>query len=351
MHAGAPAGLGGLARRATQGLRSRLGARGQFFLLASTAPFWDKGERHFPRLARKLSLTLRIIYDKYGNYGRHAIPGYPPSSPPINTSPVQTTYLTMKLKSVSLLAALAAATLGISHSQAAVVDLSNSLSATGSFNGALFFATDQQPAGTGFIDPFLRVQASPTEQGYNTDGGFPFDDKNPHNFQHSVQLSSLATFDVNGTQYFKFMLDANQSGGSNHTFTLTQLQVYTTNNPSQTTTTFNADGTLPLGTLAYNMNIGGSSDNSVITSATGSGKFDAIVYVPVSDFNLNDKYMVFYFAGKGNGGFEEWTAATGAAPVPELGTFFPVIGLLVAVLSTHALRRRQVLQVSRASKQ
>ena len=62
---------------------------------------------------------------------------------------------------------------------------------------------------------------------------------------------------------------------------------------------FNPDGTLPLGTLAYNLNPGGGTTNSVITTATGSGKYDAIVYVPVSDFNLNDKYVVLYFAGQG----------------------------------------------------
>jgi hypothetical protein len=256
----------------------------------------------------------------------------------------------MKRKTaVSLLAVSAAILVAASQSQAAVVDLTTSVDASGSINGALFFATDQQPAGTGFIDPFLRVQASPTEQGYNTDGGFPFDDKNPHNFQHSLQLSTLSTFNLNGTEYFKFMLDANQSGSTNHTFSLTQLHFYTSNDPSQMTTTFNADGTLPLGHLAYNMNIGGT-DNSVLTTATGSGKYDAIVYVPVSDFNTSDKYVYLYFAGKGNGGFEEWTGATGVAPVPELGTFFPIIGLIVAVFSTQALRRRQTLQLSRKSK-
>jgi hypothetical protein len=247
---------------------------------------------------------------------------------------------------VSLLAAIAAV-VSATQIQASVVDLTSGIGATGSFNGAFFFATDQQPAGTGFIDPFLRVQASPTEQGYNTDGGFPFDDKNPHNFQHSLQLSSLAQFNVNGTQYFKFMLDANQSGATNHTFTMTQLQFYTSNDPAQMTTTFNADGTLPLGHLAYNMNIGGGTDNSVITTAKGSGKFDAIVYVPVSDFNLSDKFVYLYFAGKGNGGFEEWTGAAGVAPVPELGTLFPVIGLLVAVVSTQVLRRRHALELSK----
>src|SRR5205085_6377073 len=153
----------------------------------------------------------------------------------------------MKTKTaVSLLAAMAAAAAFVAtQAQASVIDLTTGADASGSFNGALFFATDQQPAGTGFIDSFLRVQASPNEQGYNTDGAFPFDDKNPHNFQHSVQLSSLSTFAVNGTEYFKFMLDADQSGGSMHTFTMTQLQFYTSNNGAQTTTSFSADGTLP----------------------------------------------------------------------------------------------------------
>jgi hypothetical protein len=257
----------------------------------------------------------------------------------------------MKSKTaISLFGAVTAFLGTASLTQAAVVDLTTSLTASGSINGALFFATDQQPAGTGFIDSFLRVQASPFEQGYNTDGGFPFDDKHPHNYQHSIQLTSLSTFDLNGTRYFKFMLDADQNGPSNHTFTLTQLQFYTSNDPAQMTTTFNADGTLPLGNLAYNMNIGGGTENSVLTTATGSGKYDAIVYVPVNNFNLNDQFVYLYFAGMGNAGFEEWTAATGVAPIPEFSTFFPLIGLLVAVFSTQALRRRQTLQLSRQSK-
>jgi hypothetical protein len=229
---------------------------------------------------------------------------------------------------------------------ATVVDLTTSLSASGSINSALFFASDQQAAGTGFIDPFLRVQASPTEQGYNTDGGFPFDDKNPHNFQHSVLLSSLMQFNLNGTEYFKFTLDANQSGASNHTFTMTQLQIYTANSGSLLPTSLNADGTIALGSLVYNMNAGGTT-NTVVTTATGSGKYDAVVYIPVSLFNLSDKYVYLYFAGQGNGGFEEWNAATGVNPIPEASTFFPIIGLLAAVFSTQFVRRRQLQHVSK----
>ena len=253
----------------------------------------------------------------------------------------------IRVPSISALLIAAAALLITTGARATIVDLTTGANASGQIGDALFFATDQQPAGTGFIDPFLRVQASPTEQGYNTDGGFPFDDKNPHNFQHSVLMSSLMQFDINGTEYFKFMLDANQSGNSNHTFTLTQLQVYTSNNGSSMTTAFNPDGTLALGTLAYNLNPGGGTSNSVLTTATGSGKYDAIVYVPVSDFNLNNKYMILYFAGQGNGGFEEWTVATGIAPIPEASTIFPIIGLLAAVFSTQFVRRRQLQHVSK----
>jgi len=245
---------------------------------------------------------------------------------------------THSLRTVLLVIFAALASGATSFAQ--VVDITPNGS-NGLINGARFFETDQQPAGTGFIDPFLRVQASPFERGYNTDGGFPFDDKNPHNFQHSVLLSSLETFTLNGIAYFKFMLDANQSGQSGHTFTLNQLQVYTGNNPSQMTTTFNADGTLPLGNLAYNLNPGGGNANSVLTHATGSGAYDAVVFIPMSDFNLSDTYVTLYFAGQGNGGFEEWTAAQGPQQVPEPSSLGLILLVGVGVGTRRWLKTRR----------
>jgi hypothetical protein len=213
---------------------------------------------------------------------------------------------------------------------------------SGTINGALFTQTDQQPAGTGFIDPFLRVQEKPTEQGYNTDGGFPFDDKHPHNYQHSILQSSLAVFVVNGVSYYKFMLDSNQSGTSysQHTLSVDQLQIYTSNNPSQTTQTFKPDGTLAFDAtthLAYNLNVGGLTSNSVLTTATGSGKADMYAYIPTSDFIATDKYVILYFFSGGkfpsSGGFEEWVAFTKQQSVPEgTSTFvlsFFALGALV----------------------
>ena len=267
----------------------------------------------------------------------------------------------MKIKTMKSLSAAIAAVGLLSFSitaNATVVDLTTGLDAHGEINGALFFATDQQPAGTGFIDPFLRVQAhgnNTFEQGYNTDGGFPFDDKHPHNFQHSLLLSSLATFNLNGTAYYKFMLDANQSGTSNHQFSLDRLQLYTSNNPGLTTESFsiNSNGVrvLDLGHLAYTMNMNAGSGDWVKTTSTGSGRFDAIMYVPVANFNQSDRYVYLYFASGDNiaasGGFEEWTAEMGANPIPEAGALFPIVGLLAAIFSTQYLRRRELLRVNK----
>ena len=175
-----------------------------------------------------------------------------------------------------------------SRLSAQVVDVT-AAGSSGSINGALFFNTDQQPAGTGFIDSFLRVQNNGFEHGYNTDGGFPLDDKTPHNYQHSLLLSDLATFTLNGTAYYKFMLDSNQSGNSAHTFTLDRFQIYSSNDPSITSDTFTTDGsglrTLPLGNLAYTMNNNDGTGAYVLTTANGSGRYDMYTYVPVSDFN------------------------------------------------------------------
>jgi hypothetical protein len=59
---------------------------------------------------------------------------------------------------------------------ATIVDLTGS-NDSGTINGAQFVFTTPQPTGTGVIQPFLRVENTPIEQGYNTSGGTPFDDK------------------------------------------------------------------------------------------------------------------------------------------------------------------------------
>lgn len=250
---------------------------------------------------------------------------------------------------LSVLILAAAFLVAIGTARATIVDLTTGPDASGEINGALFFATQQQPVGTGFIDPFLRIQEKGFEQGYNTDGGFPFDDKHPHNFQHSLLISDLTPTIFNGTPYLVFMLDSNQSGNSftEHVLEMTKLQIFTTNDPNQTTEAFNGAGILQLnGTLVYNL-----GNNAVLTTATGSGKADMFMYIPANLVQTGEQYLVLYSAFgndiPSDGGFEEWVFIPGTVPIPETGTFFPVIGLLIAVLSTRVLRRRKIAQLAR----
>jgi hypothetical protein len=233
--------------------------------------------------------------------------------------------------------------------QATIIDLTTGPDASGEIDGALFYATQQQPTGTGTFQPFLRIDSkADIEQGYNTDGGFPFDDKTPHNFQHSLLISELTGTLINGTAYYVFELDSNQAGNSytQHEIDLTKLQIFTSNDPSQTVTTF-TNGILDLsGTLVYNL-----GDNVVKATAQGSGKADFFMYIPVSVLATGEQYLYLYCAFGNSipsiGGFEEWIFIPGVLPIPEMGTFFPVIGLLVAVLSTRVLRRRKIAQLAR----
>src|SRR5438128_3887736 len=74
---------------------------------------------------------------------------------------------------------------------ATVVDLTGS-NDSGAINGAQFVFTTPQPTGTGVIQPFLRVENTPIEQGYNTSGGTPFDDK-AGPWTHDLTFGDLQT--------------------------------------------------------------------------------------------------------------------------------------------------------------
>jgi hypothetical protein len=236
--------------------------------------------------------------------------------------------------------------------QATVVDLVNNDQGTitNQYGTAIFQFTQPQPTGTGYIDPFLRVQASPTEQGYNTSGGTPFDDKGGP-WTHDIQFSDLQStaVTINGTSYFKILVDLNEPNGAKSTIDLTNLQFYTSATGSKTTTNLSQ-----LGTLRYSMDTAGG-DNTVQFDAGrnhGSGSGDAFLYIPTTAFagtNANDFVYMYVNFGDADmttaGGFEEFTLVPNLTPVPEMSALFPIVGLLVAVGSTQILRRRRAAQV------
>ena len=234
--------------------------------------------------------------------------------------------------------------LATTPAQATIVDLIHGDS--GIINGAQFDWTPEQPTGTGNIQPFLRVHNDPVEQGYNTSGApVPFDDKvGP--WTHNVTFANLqaTTVIVGNTSYFKLLLDINQSN-SHPLLSLDQLQFYTSPTGSQTTTNISS-----LGTLRYSFSPG----DAVYLDASrnhGSGSGDMFAYLPTSAFaGTSSSDFVYLYSHLGNthpsnDGFEEWSLVVN--PVPEASTFFPVIGLIVAVVSTYELRRRKLKQMAR----
>jgi len=74
----------------------------------------------------------------------------------------------------------------------------------------------------------------------------------------------------------------------------------------------------------------------VKATAQGSGKADFFMYIPVDLVKTGEQYLYLYSTFDNSiassGGFEEWVFIGGPVAIPEMGTFFPVIGLLVAVL-------------------
>ena len=118
----------------------------------------------------------------------------------------------------------------------------NSVTGTAAIGGS-FLAQQMslQPTGTGVIDPFLRIQMTGSEQGYNTSLGTPYDDK-AGIWTHALLLSDIPIVTINGTSYRQFGLDINESsGGKNLFLSLNQVQIFQTNGDRMNDTLTPAD--------------------------------------------------------------------------------------------------------------
>ncbi len=249
--------------------------------------------------------------------------------------------------SFSLQVALAAAALAftVSASQATVLDLGSS--GSGSVGGALFSTTDIQPTGTGVFDPFLSIQNTPTEQGYNGSNG-NFDTKRVPQWTHEILFSQMQITTINGSQYYGFLVDVNEPNGVKAPISLDSLRLWTSST-IQTSTSTDANGKFngSLGTLVFDLGAG----NSVhyIDQQRGSGSGDINIFIPVSDFagTKPTDYVYMYQAwgssDMSEGGFEETAMIAGAVPVPEVAPssiLFGFLGLVVAASSRRALGGR-----------
>ena len=251
----------------------------------------------------------------------------------------------MKVKSI--LALGLAAAFAASTANAVVLDLSQQNS--GTVNGALFEIGSIHPAGTGVFEPFLTIQNNGMEQGYNASNN-NFDTKRVPQWNHEIRFSDLQQTTINGVAYFGFAIDVNEpNGGGKDDISLLGLSLYTSSTIQNSTST-NKNGVFngSLGTLRYDL---GNNEVYYVDQHRGSGESDINVYIPVSLFagtQANDYvYMYQRWGGADSmseGGFEETRLIAGITPIPELSSFFPIIGLMVAVGATSALRRRKMAQ-------
>jgi len=233
---------------------------------------------------------------------------------------------------------------------------------TGASNDQFVVSYDfSQPAGTGYIDPFLQVKTNETfERAYNTDaigvnGTKVLDAGDTSNYNHSITLGQIPIVSIGGVRYREFALDANQQ--FNGPISLTQVQLFVSTDPGATYSNLTEASGSQAAVISFSgltqvfQMSGGSTQYDVhIDSGHGSGTADMFIYVADNVFNGQaDSSKVTLFSQFGNppgtlganDGFEEWKLRTGvAAPaVPEPSTL-AIAGLGALGFAGYGLRRR-----------
>ena len=100
--------------------------------------------------------------------------------------------------------------------------------ASATINGAIFVQYDpSDSAGTGLFKPFLQIDASPSEKGYNTEGDLQFDTKGGTSGNtRGILLSDFPMVMTGGDWYRELQIDVNESGIGN-LIDLTEFQIFT----------------------------------------------------------------------------------------------------------------------------
>lgn len=227
-------------------------------------------------------------------------------------------------------------------SSARAIDLTTS-GATATVQSVIFVEGNAFPSATDVHQPFLRIQATGTEQGFNTDFRPLEPDAVGTLTTHAIRLGSLArrfiTMANHSDYYLELWIDANESTLSGESYlSIDQLRIYTATSPS-----IGAASQLPLSaTLRYDMDL--PTDQQVLLDSAlepGSGVPAVTIEVPTSYFaGVPDSEYVYLFVRAGgaglvggrqygsSGGFEEMSAlipsnpsavpVSSAAPVPSI---------------------------------
>lgn len=228
---------------------------------------------------------------------------------------------------------------------------------TTTINGAIYTVpeTEVKATGTGAIDPFVRLQRTGTEQGYNTsDRPVQFDENTDAQFTHDLLLSSLNTVTVGGIEYVEFVLDLNENNSpAGRYISLEQLRIYSGENQTNSyDETLNTLGTL---SAVYDMDAAPGGDTYIqldYSLWSGQGQLDLILLVPASLFTLapgdpgdGSQTYVYLYSQFGqdapldtDAGFEEWAHKVSGTFTPEPGALALILIGLAAL--GYTMRRR-----------
>ncbi len=243
---------------------------------------------------------------------------------------------------------------------------SQSLNVLGDIGGTAIVSDYwSQPTGTGVFDPFLTLDANgktstgvrTIESAYNADGHNQlYLDGHRPSWNTTLRFGDLAKVQVGLSNYFAFILDANEPGASKSVISIDNIRIYTSATDNTATvqndvTKLNNLGTLrwamndPLQLTATNFNINNwikldaSQENINKGSNGGSGNADMIIYIPEAAFgtalatdfiwfyNLNGVHYTVNKDLAAQAGFEEWSAVVRTARVPDGGMTLLLLGL------------------------